>query len=57
MNRRCVKCGRESVGLFSKKKRCYYCGGITERKICKKLPDVEGFYPKKIDVENDRAGC
>ena len=57
MNRRCVVCGKESVGLFTKKKRCYYCGGITERKICKKLPDVEGFYPKKIDVENDRAGC
>lgn len=52
MKRRCVKCGKESVGLFLKKKRCFYCGGRTERIICRKLRDVEGFVPKE-----DIYGC
>jgi len=52
MKRKCKKCGRESVGLFLKKKRCYFCGSITEKIICRKLPDVKGFIPKE-----DIYGC
>lgn len=47
MKRRCRACGYESVGLFRKKKRCFHCGGVTERIICRKLKDVKGFVPKE----------
>ena len=47
MTRQCKKCNRVSNGLFLKKKRCYYCGGTTERVVCRKIKDVNGFVPKE----------